>query len=429
MTHTFTKKLHIKKRSVLQKLAYFIFVMPFLLSTLEFIGAPDFVKYSIDVAWVLCVALIFIQRKLKIDKKLLPFILFTFGFLLYTLLVYIFSYQSIFYYLWGFRNNFRFFFTFLIFCIVFKEEDAENCLKFVDIIFWINMAVSLFQFFVLGLEQDYLGGIFGIQKGCNGYSIVFFSIVISKSILKFMSREESALRCFSKCGMVLILSAMAELKFFFVVFMIILLLSTAITSFSWRKFLIILVSALLVFFTGSILTQLFGESSNISFSRIWELITSSNYSSTEDFSRFNAIPMINDTIMTNSAERLFGLGLGNCDTSAFPICNTPFYETYSHLHYNWFSSAFMFLETGYIGLSLYLLFFVLCFVVAFRQKKKPNSNKLYCNMALIMSVISVSLIFYNASLRNEVAYMVFFVLALPLINSRSNIDELNRRLV
>ena len=421
------RKLTIKKQPVAIWLAYFIFLMPFFLAPLqELLRLPSLVKYTIDAAWVLCTVLVLFKKKLSFDKKLIPFMLFILGFLLYTLIVYLFNYQSVFYYLWGFRNNFRFYFAFLIFCMVFTEENTEFCIKFMDILFWVNIAVSLFQFFVLGLEQDYLGGVFGTEKGCNAYSLVFFTIVISKSLILFMEKKESALRCFLKCGLILIISAMAELKFFFVAFVIVLVLSTMLTSFSWRKFFVILLSALLLVFASSIITQLFGADGDVSLESLLNLITAENYATENDLSRFGAIPTISKSIMTNNLQRAFGLGLGNCDTSSFAICNTPFYQVYSYLHYSWFSSAFLFLETGYVGLITYLVFFVMCFVFAGKQKKKVGANTLYCNMAMIMSVLCVALTFYNSSLRFEVAYMVYFVLALPFIDAKSRINRLSQ---
>ena len=422
MTQMRVGKLNIKTQQFLKYLSVFIFVMPFLLSfLLDIVHLPSLIKYTIDVAWVLGIFLLLFKRRVVFDRKLIPFLLFILGFFLYVFIGYIFNFQSIFYFLWGFRNNFRFYFAFLMFCMVFTNDDVKACFKFLDILFWVNAVVSFFQFFVLHYEQDYLGGIFGVEKGCNGYSIAFFSIILAKSILEFMNKKESAFKCFSKCIVALIIAALAELKFFFVIFAIILFMATLMTSFSWRKFILILLSTMLISFASSILVELFGDNNAITFESIIDFASTTNYSSERDISRFTAIPIISNNIMENSMQRLFGLGLGNCDTSAFAICNTPFFETYSYLHYNWFSSALLFLETGFVGLCIYIFFFVMCFVFALKQKKIEDSNELFCQMAMILSIICLTLTFYNGSLRFEVAYMIYFVLALPLIDSRTNI--------
>ena len=412
--------LYIKKRTLPEWLAYYIFLMPFFLSfLLDFLGLPGFVKYTIDIAWVLSVLLVLLRKKVTFNRNLIPFVVLPCAFCVYTIIAYLFNFQSVLYFLWGFRNNFRFYFAFIIFCLFFTKDDIKNCLKFLDILFWINAVVTLFQFFALGYEQDYLGGIFGVDRGCNAYTIVFFSIIISKSILLFMSRKEGFVLCFSKIAVSLVISAMAELKFFFIVFVVILLMASLLTSFAWRKFLLLFFAAFFIMFASAILTATFGDGSAITFSKLFEIATSENYSSNNDLGRLTAIPTLSRTILSALSDRLFGLGLGNCDYSTFDVFNTPFYQVYGDLHYVWFSAVFLFLETGFLGLALYIAFFVLCFIFAF-NKKKNNSNPLYCQMSMIMAVLCVFIIFYNASLRTEVGYMVYFIFALPLISTKDD---------
>ena len=413
-------KLNIAKRSIFEWLTLCLFLMPFFFPTLqEFLGIPSIIRYTLDIVWVSITVFLLFRNKIELDKRLIPFFILICCFIIYTVIIYLFNFQSPIYYLWGFRNNFRFYFAFIAFSMFCCEEDAEKCLKFMDILFWINADVSVFQFFVLGYQQDFLGGIFGVERGCNGYSILFFSIVISKSVLRFMRKEEHLFNCGAKCAVALIISSMAEIKYFFILFMIIILLSAGMTSFSWRKMVLIFVFALIIAFAGSLLTLFHGENSNVSIERILELAFTSNYSSGKDLSRLFAIPTISNDIMTNNMQRLFGFGLGNCDASSFQICNTPFFEKYSYLHYNWFSNAFMFLETGIVGFLIYLSFFVMCFVYAFKRQKENGTNSFYCQMASIISVICIFVVFYNASLRTEAGYMAYFVLALPIISEKS----------
>ncbi|MDR0913765.1 MAG: hypothetical protein LBM65_01155 [Oscillospiraceae bacterium] len=415
MTLPFDGKIYIKKRKAAQWSALYIFAMPFLLAFFGFLGVPDFIKYTIDIAWVLAAAFLIAQKRLNISRRLTPFVIFVFIFFLYNIIVYFFNFQSIFYYLWGFRNNFRFFFAFLAFAVFFDESDIKTCLKFIDVLFWVNAAVSFVQFFAMGYKQDLLGGIFGVERGANAYSAIFFAFVAAKSLLLFMNKQEKALPCFLKCSFTLILAALAELKFYFILFILVLIISAIFTSFSWRKLLLIIGFAIVIMFSSSILTAIFGSSNSLTFERLFILATSTSYANGEDLGRFTAIPTIAETILTDLPQQLFGMGMGNCDTSVFPICNTPFYQANSLLNYTWFSSAFLFLETGYIGLALYLSFFIICLVFAVKAIKAKTANKLYCQITVIMAVICICLIFYNSSMRMEVGYIAFFALALPLI--------------
>ncbi len=417
-------RLLIQKRTFPEILTYTIFIMPFLLSFLQdTLGLPPFVKYIIDVAWVgVTISLLFVRRAyIKHDITPLLTIILLFFFL--TFGVYLFNFQSPFYYLWGFRNNFRFYIAFVAFTVFFTNDDIRSCFKLIDIVFWLNIFVVFYQFFVLGLKQDYLGGVFGVDRGCNGYLIVFFVITTTKSILSFFNKRENMLLCFVRCALTLMISAMAELKFFFVIFILIIVVASAITRFSWRKVVLYIAASILVMVASVILVQIFGENRMISFDNLSNLISATNYSTSRDLGRFTALPTISNFILTDPLEKIFGFGLGNCDTSTFAICNTPFYQSHSLLNYTWLSSAFLFLETGYLGLTVFLLFFVVCFILAYRKRKRKKGNEFFCQMAMIMSVVCVILTFYNSSLRMETGYMVYFILALPFVSKEESETE------
>lgn len=419
MTDINIRKLYIKKRPAAEWLTLFILVMPFLMPTLiDFIGLPSILKYLIDFAWIVVTVFLFVNRKISLKKRVFPFVVFVGLFLLYAAVSYLFNYESVFYFLWGFRNNFRFYFAFFAFAMVLHEEDGEMCLKFMDFLFWVNAAVAFFQFFFLGLRQDFLGGIFGADTGCNAYLLIFFCIVVVKSVLSFMNGTENTIVCLLKCGISLVISAMAELKFFFILFCIILVISAICTKFSWRKLVLFFLCAILFMFASSLLTGIFGADNNLSFERILDLSFATQYSSTEDLGRITAIPSISNRFFDSTADNLFGRGLGNCDTSSFEICNTPFFKQYSGLHYNWFLSAFLFIETGAVGLIMHIIFYIICLVVVIKMLRRKTANQLFCQMSIIMSAMCMIIVFYNCSLRMEVGYLAFFAIALPFMSAK-----------
>lgn len=414
-----------KRRSAVEWFTLFIFIIPFLIPTLiQFLKLPSFLKYTIDVLWVVSFFILLFKRKLAIKKELIPFVTFIAIYFIYTLVCYFFNYQSFLYYLWGFRNNFRFYIAFILFAVVLEKDDTDNCLNFLDILFWINVVVSFFQFFVLKYKQDYLGGIFGVERGSNAATLIFFSIIVAKSFLNFAQKKEKTSMFLIKCSLSLLISALAELKFFFVLCVVIIFVGVILTRPSIKFILTISLVIILVFIVGSILPSLFGESSNISFGRIVELVTAKNYATSEDLGRFTAIPTISGNIHKNNYDRLFGLGLGNCDTATYAIFNTPFFQQYSELHYTWFSSAFIFLETGFVGLIINLSFYIICFVYSLKNIKRKKGVLIYSRMALIASTVCIVLTFYNASLRTEFAYLIYFILALPFINASNEEPQL-----
>ena len=399
----------------MQWITMFIVIMPLLLQALlQFFYLPGAIKYTVDIAWMITMLYMIFSKRIKFNRKVLPFIVFILIFFCYCLIIYLLRYQSVFYFLWGFRNNFRFYIAFLAIVLFLERDDIDFIFKLIDVLFVVNIFVSVYQIFVLDLMKDYCGGIFGSETGSNASTLIFFSIVVSRSVLGYMNQKENVAACCAKCIAALALAVFAELKFFFVVFAIILIMACFVTPFSFKKLAVVLASILLIGVAASLYQFIF--ESELSIETFLAHFTYEHYSSAEDLGRFTAIPRIAEAIHTDLASKLFGKGLGNCDTSSFAICNTPFFKTHSGMNYIWFSSACWFLETGFVGLFSYLAFFVFCFVKGFKLVKRGTGDQLFSQLSVIMAVLCVMLTFYNSSLRTEIGYLAFFILALPFIN-------------
>ncbi len=411
----------VSKKDFSRGLTYYLFLMTFLLLfCLSFLHIPRVWKYTLDVVWVALVFLFLREKRVALQKRMLwlsvPVILF----LLFTFFRYCFGFQSPFYYLWGFRNYFRFYAAFFAFYACFDKRDVPRLMGFLNVLFWVNFFVSLVQYFAFGYRQDHLGGIFGLEKGVNGATVLFFIVVMTYSVLSYFNGKEAGWRCFLNFAAAILIAALAELKFFMVICAMILVASACLTKFSAKKCIFLLLSAGGIVFGNLLLMYIFGENDALSLRNIWELITAEHYSSEQDLGRMTAISTLSETILKDPVSRHIGFGLGNCETSSFALCNTPFYEAHSHLHYTWLSSAFLFLETGYIGLFLYLSFFLICFGIYCYLWKTKRSDVVFCQMGLIISMICCILTFYNSSLRMDIGYMMYFALALPLIMGKAD---------
>lgn len=407
----------LKKPTQAETLIWIILVVPFLFGGLiELLGVPTVVKYVCDVAWLGLLLLIFLQRwrKTEEQKAIVGFVI---GFLFYTLVGYIVNFQSPLYYLWGVRNNFRVYVFFFGIMVFGKGYLCGRMLGFFDSVFWVNAAVCVVQYFVLGKEQDYLGGVFGVSVGCNSWLNNYFVIVSVISILEYLNGKGSLWNCVAKNGTMLIISAFAELKFFYVEFVVILVMAIVLTDFSWKKILVVVGGIAGVVLTTKLLEALFPEFEGVfTLETMYEIATSdSGYTSSGDINRLNAITVLSERFLKNWPEQLIGMGLGNSDTSGFAFLTTPFYTKYEDLNYLWFSSATAFLETGYIGLIFFFGFFVLVFLKARKLAVKQPAVKPYCQMAMICAVCCILIGIYNSSLRTEAGYMMYFMLALPFI--------------
>ncbi len=408
-----------RKKTQAEWLVLFILAMPFAFFVLmDFLGVPSLIKYTVDVAWLCLLLVMVMMRGRTLDFGMGRVAALIGAFFVVGIIGFIFNFESPFYFLWGLRNNARFF-VFFFACVLFiQEHSIEYYLRFIDIVFWINFPIVLFQYFILGIKWDYLGGLFGVGLGCNAYINSFMVVVVTKSLLFYLNKREKLLQCAAKCAVALVIAALSELKAFMIEFVIILVLVTLMTSFSWRKLIIIGGGAAGVIVAVQLLILLFPSfESWFNIKSIWDTaISSEGYTQTGDVNRLTAIPIALENFLPGLNDKLFGLGLGNCDySSSFKFLTSPFYYVYWKTNYVWFSTAFLVLETGLIGFALYCAVFALIYQRADAVQKQGQSDPVLCQMTKVMAVMSLFFMVYNASMRTEAAYLVYFILALPFV--------------
>ena len=396
-------------------LVWCLFWGPFLIKPfMDFFHFPAFFKYLLDVAWVFLVATMITRKKKLIDQRVKFLMLWVFIFLLITLLNYIIHYQSIFYYLWGFRNNFRGYACFFATLFYFDEGDVYTALDILDKLFYIDVIVMLFQYFVLGYKQDWLGGLLGGGNGANIYANAFFCISLSIAFILFCEGKRKTPVFILQVALMLILAAMAEIKFFFVELVILMAVGYGITRLTWKKMMIVPIVAVLFFVGYAFLGTLF-PGSDMNLSEMFDYASNAGgYTGRGDFNRLNFLGTSNSMFLTNTFDRLFGLGLGNCDYATdYAFVTSPFYRNYGYLNYTWFSSAFMYLENGWIGLIFFFGFFLFVFFDAVLMIYEKKGNQTFCKITALCAVAALMNGFYNQTLRMESGYMMYFMLAIP----------------
>ena len=203
-------KLYIKKRSLSEVMLFMVFVIPLISQFLiEIFKIPSVITYFIDAALIVFIVILILRKSFIFSKELMPFSCVILLFLTYTLVVYVFKFQSPFYYFWGVRNYFRFYVAFFAFVLMMNKNKADSYLKILDMLYWVNAVVIAVQI-LLGYRQDYLGGLFGVSKGCNASTLVFITIVVAKSLLEFMNGKEKITLCLLKSSIALVISVFCQ---------------------------------------------------------------------------------------------------------------------------------------------------------------------------------------------------------------------------
>lgn len=376
----------------------------------DLLQLPEAVRYSLDPVWLILLLLMARFSGEICWKEVRGLLCWVLGFFLVSLAGMLVRYQSALYYLWGLRNQFRGYVIFFAAAVFWTRQEENRFWSVMERLFWADILVSLIQFF-LGYRQDFLGGLFGVYSGVNTYTNLFFAIVVSHSLVSCLAGREEMLSCGCKCAAALAVAAMAELKFFFGEFGVILVLAVVFSEASARKFWVVSGGIGAVLAGAALLTALFpGWGDWFSPETFWQVATDPRgYTASGDLNRLTAVSEINRRFFHGFWEKVFGFGLGNCELSGFSFLTTPFAREYRHLHYHWMSVAFVYLETGWLGLCFFFGFFVLVF---WRGKalEKRGFDPVSCRTARILAVVCFLTGIYNASLRSEPGYLAYFVL-------------------
>lgn len=401
----------IRPQTILSIILYVVLFEGILINSFHF---PGLIVYIADALLVFLATYSIIRKKpLGLEERIIRN--FVVIYMIVVTVSYILNYQNVLFFLGGFRNVFRFFVFFLLCTIYISHKDLMDFFKILNLIFYLNAAIMLVQYFVFGLNQDYLGGIFGTHQGCNGPLNIFFVVVVSYSVLAYTSKRKQLHNLILECGLALGLSGLAELKYFYIEFMIIVIFAFLSTDFSLRKLGLVIFSVVGLIAGINIIDKLFGMGYVFNIDFIIKDSTSGGYTSSGDLSRGAFILAIERMFLLTVRQKLFGLGMGNCETKTIFSDETPFFSRYGGLHYDWFASMHTFLEQGWAGLIFYVLFFVMIALFTFKIRKRYKINSFYTRLVYLYDILFFLVFFYNQTLRQDIAYLVMICLSIPFI--------------
>jgi len=392
----------------------------FLTQVLHF---PSAIKYLTDAC---CAALlVFLIRDLKKDREARKSCLLWFVglFFLYSFLTFVTNWQSIFYYLWGVRNLFRFYVFFFACKQYLDEKSISGLIRCLEIVFWINALLAFIEYFFFHLEQDNLGGLFGTEAGCNSALNVFFVVFFILCLVSYQYKKMSLIKAGVYFAIMLVISAMAELKFFFVESVLLLAVLPFFWKFSRKQLFLILLAVAGVMVGVGLLIWIYPNFRGaFSLRRMFASASAgSGYTGTGDYNRLNVIGKSNQLFLTTFPRKLFGLGLGNCDyAEGKAFLTTPFFIENSTCHYTWLVTAMLYLEQGFVGLAVYFGFFILSLLFLVRKclSSSDIDEKMYLEISILTGLAMMMLAVYDSSLRNYVAFLPFAFLSFGFVKDR-----------
>ena len=326
--------------------------------------------------------------------------------------------------LWGFRQNIRYFIFFYSCVEYFDNKVLEIILKCIQIVFWVSLPLcmyeALFVHYPVGtIIGDMVGGIFYRTGSANGPLNVILVLYVSYVMIKFFSNECSLKYTLLTIVVGMYMAILAELKLFLVEMVIISLFVMCTNKVGWKTILLILLGlvglnlVVVMFVAINARGRSYYTNELFSLESMIEYATRTDgYDGVGDLNRFTAISTLIEKFFKNDMVGLFfGYGLGSAEFSkSFSFLTSPFYQNYSYLHYQYFSHAFIFIETGLVGLFSYFMIFISSLLKGFRVLKDSTCKNYYILMVLFMAFFVV----YNTTMRDEFsAYLLFALIAIP----------------
>lgn len=328
--------------------------------------------------------------------------------------------------LWGIRNSFRFF-LFLYCCAVLLDKaDVKRIMSILMLMMIPNVLLSLVQF-AEGFDGDNLGGIFGTQTGVNAYSNVYFCVLLAYASVKCTYGKCSLVTFLLVAVATLGLSALAELKLFYIEAVVIILFAFLCRANRVRSFMMAGI-VLLVFFAA---LQLFALVFPDAYAMLTDIDRLLDYSTDNsgavmgyEISRMNAFSDINLFIFHDRLDwNLFGIGFGASGYSAYSFLTGNFYYAYGYLNYYFFTHQTWFIETGYVGFSLLVAVTASIALYSGKVRKISSRDDWLLRFVQIIVFMTILSFWYNQSLRIECAYFTFFVFAIPFIIYKCDLLE------
>ena len=341
----------------------------------------------------------------------------------------ILNFENIILLIWGIKNNVRFFTFFYSATTFFEISDIEKIKKAIKIIFFISIPLCTIERFFVNYPNgtiigDMVGGIFWNYSGCNTPLNIIISLFLLDTTNQYYNGKTSTSSFIIICSLSFYMAALAELKIFLVEFAVIILMMTLLNRISIKiafklLFIFVIFSSFVTYFIY--LNQTSDDyADNYTLEGFIEYATrDSGYTGENDLNRLTGISTVSKKIFKdNYIIKSIGIGIGNAEYTNF--FGSAFFYRYENTNYQWFHDIWLFIETGYIGLIL----FILIFITSFKSSNIYLKNTEYCNYVKVAIVLMGILFFYNISLRSETSgFLLYLILAIPYIYQKKLFKE------
>ena len=125
--------------------------------------------------------------------------------------------------LWEAMCLWRLFVYFCLAMIYWEWHDFEHLMDVLLKLQIINALFVLVEFFILGCSQDTLGGLFGVEPGCNAGLNVYMCVILAWCMRRYIAKQTKTVTLATTMIACLVIASIAEIKTFYIEFLIIVL--------------------------------------------------------------------------------------------------------------------------------------------------------------------------------------------------------------
>lgn len=339
--------------------------------------------------------------------------------------------DSLLLFVWGVRNYLRFY-LFVSCCI--NEFELEDIEAFTFKIFLplnvINFGAILYQRYIMGIiNSDVIGGIFGTVSGCNAALNIFCMLsFIYVSTRRTYLREKLSIWKYRGyllivMGTLVLASVFAELKILFFELVIVVIGLVMTSKGIQKKIQWVLTGVVAGAVLLLIMSYVFPSSMQFLLDpeRLVWYNAEIGYGDEEALNRLSAIEKINTEVFKDDVlKKWWGTGVGNASKINFLGIESHFYQQFQRLRYDWFTHAMIYMEQGYLGVGLYLLFIIGSGIYSFRRLSSKNYYREWYSFGVIVSIIAgFNMIYNNALITENAGYLCYFCIAIPFIAGKN----------
>lgn len=324
--------------------------------------------------------------------------------------------------IWGTRMLLRYILLFLLVYKNFEIKDLTKLNKIINISFYINSILILYQF-ITNVTGDLMGGIWSGNGELSIYIILMTLYFSAEYYTKKMNLKSFLFRIL----FFYTTAIWAEIKMlYFLLPICIYGVYILLKRFSIRHIIILIIAWFLAIPVLTQVLSLYYDDEYVSQTLNVEDLqayNTNNYGFTEESLNRGTIFEKSILFLNSPIYIIMGHGLGSGNMSSY--FSTDLSEQYGKTCYNFFSISYLLMEVGYSGLILYLTIHILLLYkfFSFYKKTKDETIKFWATIGVLATAATFLMIYYNSIPLNNY-YLGYLFAAMCFIGIKNRQKEL-----